>query len=120
MVGIVENCIKNEVNKMIEEKNIFITGGAGFIGSTILGKLIDRNQVIVYDNLTRKSLKDRLFRDHPNLKLINGDVLDSPSLSVAMQSSNTIVHCAAIVGIDIVISSPLIPCELHDRFCKCP
>lgn len=92
---------------MIEGKTIFITGGAGFIGSTILGKLVDRNQVIVYDNLTRNSLKDRPFRDHQNLKLINGDVLDSNVLSKAMENSNIIVHCAAIAGIDTVIMRPV-------------
>jgi UDP-glucose 4-epimerase len=92
---------------MIENKTIFITGGAGFIGSTILGQLVDRNQVIVYDNLARNSLKDRSFQNHPNLKLINGDVLDFESLSRAMQNSNIVVHCAAIAGIDTVIKRPV-------------
>ena len=92
---------------MIEGKTIFITGGAGFIGSTILGRLVDHNQVIVYDNLTRNSLKDRHFRNHKNLKLINGDVLDYESLARAMANSNIIVHCAAIAGIDTVIKKPV-------------
>ena len=92
---------------MIEGKTIFITGGAGFIGSTILGKLVDRNQVIVYDNLSRNSLKDRPFRNHRNLKLINGDVLDFKALSTAMENSNIVVHCAAIAGIDTVIKRPV-------------
>jgi UDP-glucose 4-epimerase len=92
---------------MIEGKTIFITGGAGFIGSTILGKLVDNNQVIVYDNLTRNSLKDQPFRDHRNLKLVNGDVLDFKKLSTAMENSNIIIHCAAIAGIDTVIKRPV-------------
>lgn len=92
---------------MIENKTIFITGGAGFIGSTILGQLVDRNQIIVYDNLIRNSLKDRHFQNHPNLKLINGDVLDFDALSKAMEGSNIIVHCAAIAGIDTVIKRPV-------------
>ncbi len=92
---------------MIENKTIFITGGAGFIGSTILGKLVDRNKVIVYDNLTRNSLKDKNFRNHKNLTLINGDVLNFENLASAMNGSNIIVHCAAIAGIDTVIKSPV-------------
>lgn len=92
---------------MIENKTIFITGGAGFIGSTILGRLVDRNQVVVYDNLSRNSLKDQPFQNHRNLKLINGDVLDFESLSKAMEGSNIIVHCAAIAGIDTVIKRPV-------------
>lgn len=92
---------------MIEGKTIFITGGAGFIGSTIIGKLVDRNQVVVYDNLSRNSLKDRPFRNHRNIKLINGDVLDFKTLAASMEGSNMIVHCAAIAGIDTVIKRPV-------------
>jgi UDP-glucose 4-epimerase len=92
---------------MIEGKTIFITGGAGFIGSTILGRLVERNQVIVYDNLARNSLKNQPFRHHPNLRLVNGDVLDFASLSTEMKDSNIVVHCAAIAGIDTVIKRPV-------------
>jgi len=38
---------------MIKDKTIFITGGAGFIGSTIIGRLVEDNQIVVYDNLFR-------------------------------------------------------------------
>lgn len=92
---------------MIKGKRIFITGGAGFIGATILGNLIEHNQVVVYDNLTRDSLKDRPFRNHPNLALIHGDVLDFDHLTQAMEGSTIIVHCAAIAGIDTVIKKPV-------------
>ncbi|MFZ5909486.1 MAG: NAD-dependent epimerase/dehydratase family protein [Chloroflexota bacterium] len=92
---------------MIEEKTIMITGGAGFIGSTLAGKLIDRNRVIIYDNLTRNALKDRSFRNHPNLQLVHGDVLDFQALLKAMESADIIVHCAAIAGIDTVIKQPV-------------
>jgi UDP-glucose 4-epimerase len=88
-------------------KTIFITGGAGFIGSTILGRLVAQNRVIVYDNLTRNSLKDRSFRNHKNLKLVNGDILDQGQLESEMGDSNIVVHCAAIAGIDTVIKRPV-------------
>lgn len=92
---------------MIKGKRIFITGGAGFIGATILGNLIEHNEVVVYDNLTRDSLKDRPFRNHPNLTLVHGDVLDFNHLEQAMQGSTIVVHCAAIAGIDTVIKKPV-------------
>jgi UDP-glucose 4-epimerase len=57
--------------------------------------------------LSRNSLKDRPFRNHRNLKLINGDVLDFKALSTAMENSNIVVHCAAIAGIDTVIKRPV-------------
>ncbi len=90
----------------IQDKTIFITGGAGFIGSTLAGKLMENNRIILYDNLTRNSLKDRPFKDHPNITLIRGDVLDFESLSQAMEGAHIVVHCAAIAGIDTVIKSP--------------
>ena len=92
---------------MLKNKTVFITGGAGFIGATIAGKVLEKNKVIVYDNLTRNSLIDRPFHDHPNLTLINGDVLDYDSLAKSMQNSDIIVHCAAIAGIDTVIKRPV-------------
>jgi UDP-glucose 4-epimerase len=92
---------------VIKNKTVFITGGAGFIGSTLIGRLIDDNRVVVYDNLSRNSLKSRPFRNHPNLTVIQGDVLDYPSLEKAMRGPDIIVHCAAIAGIDTVIKSPV-------------
>jgi len=92
---------------MIENRNIFITGGAGFIGSTLIGRLVDRNRIVAFDNLARNSLKDKSFRDHPNLKLIQGDILNPEALRHAMRGAEVIVHCAAIAGIDTVIKSPV-------------
>lgn len=92
---------------MIKNKTIFVTGGAGFIGSTLVGRLIDYNHVIVYDNLSRDSLSNRPFKDHPNLELVVGDVLDFEHVCRAMYGADIVVHCAAITGIDTVILSPV-------------
>ena len=91
---------------MIEGKTIFITGGAGFIGSTLAERLVENNRVLVYDNLSRNSLKDKSFISHPNLKLVKGDVLDCEHVRQAMQGANIVVHCAAIAGIETVLKSP--------------
>jgi len=92
---------------VIEDKTIFITGGAGFIGSALAGRLVDLNRVVIFDNLSRNSLKDRLFKDHSNLRLVEGNVLDLEKLCRAMQNADIVVHCAAIAGIDTVIKSPV-------------
>lgn len=94
------------MNQNIQDKMIFITGGTGFIGSTLAGQLAENNRIVLYDNLTRNSLKDRPFKDHPNIKLIQGDVLDFENLTKAMKGADIVVHCAAIAGIDTVIKSP--------------
>jgi UDP-glucose 4-epimerase len=92
---------------MIEGKTVFITGGAGFIGSTLAGRLVEHNRMVLYDNLSRNALKDKAFKDHPNLTLVQGDVLDFEGVLAAMHGADMVVHCAAIAGIDTVIKSPV-------------
>lgn len=92
---------------MIENKTIFITGGAGFIASTLIARLADRNRIVVYDNYTRNTLKDTPWATHPNLKQVEGDVLDLERLRDAMQGADIVVHAAAIAGIESTVKNPV-------------
>lgn len=98
---------------MISNRRIFITGGAGFIGSTLVGRLVEDNEITIYDNFSRNALKDKPFRDHPNLKKIHGDILDIEALKQAMQGAEYVIHCAAIAGIDTVIKSPVMTMRVN-------
>ncbi len=90
----------------IKGKRIFITGGAGFLGSTLAGRLVEQNEVVIYDDFRRNSIADKPFVNHKNLSMIKGDILEYPALRDAMRGSNIVIHCAAIAGIDTVIKSP--------------
>jgi len=90
----------------ITDRRIFITGGAGFIGSTLIGRLIDKNRITVYDDFRRDALSNKSYAGHGNLRVIRGDVLDFPSLRDAMSGAQIVVHCAAIAGIDTVVKRP--------------
>ncbi len=92
---------------MIKGSRIFLTGGAGFIGSALIRRLIENNKVTVYDNLHRDALKHTGLADHPNLKFVNGDVLDAASVEGSIGDSDIIVHLAAIAGVDTVLSMPV-------------
>jgi len=98
---------------MLSGKKIFMTGGAGFIGTHLIRKLIDENEIIVYDTLTRNSLKKTSFYEHKNLKLIQGDVLDKVKLEGSMNSIDIVIHLAAIAGIDTVIKNPVKTMEVN-------
>jgi nucleoside-diphosphate-sugar epimerase len=92
---------------MLEGKRIFITGGAGFIGTTLAAELVERNEVIAFDNLHRDSLSGTVLADHPNFRLIEGDILDPAALREASAGATHFVHCAAIAGVDTVLQSPV-------------
>jgi UDP-glucose 4-epimerase len=91
----------------ISGKRIFISGGAGFIGATLISRLIENNKITVYDNFSRNSLKNWRLENHPNLTLVKGDILDAASIEKNMVGANIVVHLAAVAGIDTVIKSPV-------------
>ena len=88
-------------------KRIFITGGAGFIANTLIQKLIDDNQIVVYDNFHRDTLTNSGYANHQNITVIKGDVLDAPLLTESMKGADVVVHAAAIAGIDTVVNDPV-------------
>jgi UDP-glucose 4-epimerase len=92
---------------MIENKTIFITGGAGFIANTIMKQYIERNAIIAYDNFHRDTLTTSSLANHPNLAIIKGDVLDKELLISSMKGADIVIHAAGIAGIDTVIKNPV-------------
>ena len=91
----------------LEGKRIFITGGAGFIGTTLARELVDRNHVVAYDNLHRDALSGLELAEHSNFELVQGDILDADTLRAAADGATHFVHCAAIAGVDTVLESPV-------------
>ncbi len=92
---------------MITNKTIFITGGAGFIANTLIKHYVNDNKIVVYDNFHRDTLSSSDVANHPNLKIVKGDVLDLMALTVAMKGADIVIHAAGIAGIDTVIKSPV-------------
>ena len=92
---------------MIKKKKIFITGGAGFIASTLISKLVDDNEIIVYDNFHRDTITSTGLAEHKNVNIVRGDVLDLESMTHAMRGCNTVIHAAGIAGIDTVVRNPV-------------
>ena len=88
-------------------KKILITGGAGFIGTTLARRLVDANDVFAFDNLHRDALSGTDLGDHPNFHFLPGDVLDLPGLTEATKGMTHIVHAAGIAGVDTVLASPV-------------
>ncbi len=76
---------------------VFVTGGAGFIGSHLVDKLIKRgDEVTVFDNLSsgdKKYIKYHL--DNPNFKFIKADLLDLKTVKKEIKNHDVVFHIAA-------------------------
>ncbi len=88
-------------------KRILITGGAGFIGTTLAKRLVDGNHVTAVDNLHRDALSGTDLAEHPNFELHQGDVLDAEAMVEIARGLTHIIHCAGIAGVDTVLASPV-------------
>ena len=84
-----------------------LTGGAGFIGTTLSRRLIDDNEIIVLDNLHRDALANTDLAGHSNLTFVQADVLDAEAVADTVRGATHIVHLAAIAGVDTVLESPV-------------
>ena len=84
---------------MALERDVLITGGAGYIGSRLVKKLLDKgSKVRVLDSLLFGSMGIRDLMNHPNLRFMQGDVRHIEDLAQAVKGVDSIVHLAAIVG----------------------
>ncbi|MGZ4282117.1 MAG: NAD-dependent epimerase/dehydratase family protein, partial [Gaiellaceae bacterium] len=86
-------------------KKILMTGGAGFIGTSLARRLVEENEIVILDNLHRDSLTGTDLAEHPHLRFVQGDVLDLPLLRELCARSTHVVHMAAIAGVDKVLES---------------
>lgn len=93
----------------LKNKSILLTGGAGFIGTKLCSKLYKNNEILIYDNLRRNSIKFTSLLNENNVRLVEGDVLDLRHLKEVIGEfrPNIVIHLAAIAGIDTVIKSPV-------------
>ena len=90
-----------------------ITGGAGFIGSTLADRLCSEGiEVVIYDNLSRgrrEFIADALAR--PGVELVVGDVLDGDRLRSALDGCDTVFHFAANADVRHGFDQPTIDLE---------
>ncbi len=80
-------------------KKILVIGGAGFIGSVLVRKLLDRGyKVRILDNLTYGEHGVEELYNHPDFEFVEGDIRDIQTVVNAVKGVDAAVHLAAIVG----------------------
>ena len=80
-------------------RNVLVIGGAGYIGSALLPKLLEKGyRVRVLDLFLYGTEPIRDVADHPNLELIDGDFRHVDKIVLAMRDMDAVIHLGAIVG----------------------
>ncbi|HXI68770.1 MAG TPA: NAD-dependent epimerase/dehydratase family protein [Verrucomicrobiae bacterium] len=89
--------------------HILVTGGAGFIGSHLVERLLnDGKTVVVIDDLSTGSLDNlSAVKSNPRLRIIQSKICDCAELPELAAQAEFIFHLAATVGVDLVVKSAL-------------
>ena len=84
-----------------------VTGGAGFIGSHIVDKLVQLGEKVrVLDNFVTGK-KENLSKSINKIELINGDIRDRKKLQVALKGVDFVLHQAALRSVPRSVDDPI-------------
>lgn len=93
---------------------VLITGGAGYLGSVIVGKLLNAgDEVVVLDKLLFNQTSLLQYTSNPNFKFIYGDVRNEPLLEKLCKEADAIIPLAAIVGFPACAADPQLAKEIN-------
>ena len=108
----------NTLRSSGSERSIIVTGGAGFIGSHLVERLLAQGKsVVVIDDLSTGSAENlSAVGKHPALRLIQAKVSACPNLGELVAGAESIYHLAAGVGVELVVNSPIrvLQTNLHE------
>ena len=99
----------NDFKNKLNNKNILVTGGAGFIGSNLCEELINLGaNVTCLDNFST-GFRENLdaIKDHPNFKLIEGDIRNLEDCKLACENQDFVLHEAALGSVPRSINDPI-------------
>ena len=90
-------------------QHILVTGGAGFIGSHLVERLLAEGEtVVVLDDLSTGTLENlKTVARHPRLRFVESRISSCAELGELAENASSIYHLAATVGVDLVVQSAL-------------
>jgi UDP-N-acetylglucosamine/UDP-N-acetylgalactosamine 4-epimerase len=103
------------MERVLKDKRVLITGGAGFIGSNLVESfLLSENTVICLDNFStgkRENLKT--FSDNPHFKLVEGDIRNYDDCLKAVENIDIVFHQAALGSVPRSIKDPITTTDVN-------
>src|SRR6202158_2015655 len=95
--------------RSLPDMRVLVTGGAGFIGSHIVDRLIARgDRVTALDDLSTGSLRNiRHLQDNPNFRFSRASVLDAGVVKAEVARGDLVYPLAAAVGVQLIVDRPL-------------
>src|SRR5256886_10928163 len=93
------------VRPEMDGARVLVTGGAGFIGSHLVDRLVVRNEVTVIDDLSTGTLRN-LGRARGKVHLKKASVLETDTLAGAMKGQQTVYHLAAKTSVPESVAKP--------------
>ncbi len=90
-------------------RTVLVTGGAGFIGSHLVERLLERgDEVYVVDDLSTGRLENlKAVRSHPSLRLIVDSIMNWPMMHDVVGKVDAVYHLAAAVGVKKIMEEPV-------------
>ena len=86
---------------------VFITGGAGFIGSHLCDALVaEGKEVTILDNLSTGSKKN-IAHLQEKIRVFQGDIRDQKLVESLVAESDLVLHMAAALGVDNILENPI-------------
>ncbi len=103
------------VDRLLSNKRILITGGAGFIGSNLIERFLEQdNQLVCLDNLLTGHYKNiEGFLRNPHFTFIQGDIRDINICREAVDGVDLVLHQAALGSVPRSIHDPLTTNEIN-------
>ena len=87
--------------------NVLVTGGAGYIGSVLVPKLISSGHTVtVFDNLSYGGNHILSWFDYQNFTFVRGDIRNVQQLKDVVKGQDIIIHLAALVGFPVCRMNP--------------